>query len=74
MACSPARVLLYLVFKNCIFDGWWGWYYTLQRLMAEVLTALEIVDQRLRNNSPPVVTKVETNEEETKRTFMRQLT
>jgi glycosyltransferase involved in cell wall biosynthesis len=46
---APVLVFVYTLFaKGCILDGWSGWYYALQRLMAEVLTALEIVDARLR--------------------------
>lgn len=45
---APILVVFYTLFaKGCIFDGWPGWHYTLQRLCAEVLMALELVDQRL---------------------------
>lgn len=45
---APILVLLYTLFvKGCILDGWPGWYYALQRLCAEVLLALEIIDRRL---------------------------
>lgn len=39
-----------LIIKGCILDGWAGWYYALQRLLAEAMIALEIVDRRLRRN------------------------
>lgn len=39
-----------LIIKGCILDGWAGWYYALQRLIAETMIALEIVDRRLRRN------------------------
>jgi hypothetical protein len=43
-------VLFYALFvKGCILDGWAGWYYVLQRTLAEVMVALEIVDRRLRD-------------------------
>jgi glycosyltransferase involved in cell wall biosynthesis len=46
---APFAVFLYtLVFKGCFLDGWRGWYYALQRLLAETLIALEIIDRRLR--------------------------
>jgi hypothetical protein len=46
---TPLAVLVYtLFFKGCVFDGWPGWYYVLQRVFAETLIALEIVDRRLR--------------------------
>lgn len=46
---APLLVLLYTLFvKGCLLDGWPGWYYALQRLVAESLMALEIIDRRLR--------------------------
>ncbi len=48
---APPLVLFYTLFvKGCIFDGWPGWFYALQRLYAEVLLALEIVDRRLASH------------------------
>ena len=50
----PAPMLVFpyvLIAKRCVFDGWRGWYYSLQRLLAEILIALEIMDQRLRRGS-----------------------
>jgi glycosyltransferase involved in cell wall biosynthesis len=48
---APIGVLFYtLVGKGCILDGWPGWYYALQRLCAETLIALELLDQRLRGS------------------------
>jgi glycosyltransferase involved in cell wall biosynthesis len=48
---APIAVLLYvLLVKRCILDGWPGWYYALQRLFAESLLALEILDRRLRRD------------------------
>ena len=47
---APVGVFLYaLLVKGCILDGWAGWYYALQRAVAEALIALEIVDRRLRS-------------------------
>ena len=46
---SPFLVFFYtLIFKGCIFDGWAGWLYVLQRTNAEMMIALEIIDRRLR--------------------------
>jgi glycosyltransferase involved in cell wall biosynthesis len=46
---APLAVLMYvLVLKGCILDGWPGWYYTLQRFVAETMLTLELVDRRLR--------------------------
>jgi glycosyltransferase involved in cell wall biosynthesis len=48
---APIGVLFYTLFvKGCILDGWPGWYYALQRLCAETLIALEIIDRRLRGS------------------------
>ena len=46
---APLAVFVYtLVVTGCLWDGWRGWYYALQRLIAEAVLALEIVDRRLR--------------------------
>lgn len=37
-----------LLAKRCLFDGWPGLYYTLQRTLAETLIALEVIERRLR--------------------------
>jgi hypothetical protein len=37
-----------LILKGCLLDGWPGWYYALQRLVAETMLALELLDRRLR--------------------------
>lgn len=48
---APIGVFFYTLFaKGCLFDGWPGWYYVLQRVIAETLIALEIGDRRLRRN------------------------
>jgi hypothetical protein len=49
---SPILVFLYtLLAKGCILDGWVGWFYVLQRTLAETMTAIELMDQRLRASS-----------------------
>lgn len=46
---APILVFAYVLFaKRAILDGWAGWFYALQRLLAEVLIALELADRRLR--------------------------
>lgn len=46
---APLLVLPYtLIVRRCLFEGWPGWLYALQRLLAETLIALEIADRRLR--------------------------
>ena len=44
---AGAVMFLYLLFgKRLILDGWPGWYYTLQRSLAETLLALRILTER----------------------------
>jgi glycosyltransferase involved in cell wall biosynthesis len=45
---APLAVFFYaLIVKGCVLDGWPGWYYVLQRVLAEMLIALEIIDRRI---------------------------
>jgi len=47
----PAPILVFfytLILKRCLLDGWPGWLYVLQRTLAEVMLAIELVDRRLR--------------------------
>lgn len=45
---APIGVFFYASFiKGCILDGWPGWYYVLQRVVAEALLTLEIMDRQL---------------------------
>ena len=47
----PLGILFYtLIVKGCLLDGWPGWYYALQRLVAESLIALELLERRLRRD------------------------
>jgi glycosyltransferase involved in cell wall biosynthesis len=47
---APFLVVVYVLFvKGALLDGWAGWFYAFQRLLAEVLLALELLDRRLRN-------------------------
>lgn len=49
---APLAVFLYVLLgKRALLDGWAGWYYAFQRLLAEVLVALELADQRLRKSA-----------------------
>lgn len=50
----PAPILVFfyaLVVKRCFLDGRPGWHYVLQRVAAETLIALEVVDRRLRSGA-----------------------
>jgi glycosyltransferase involved in cell wall biosynthesis len=47
----PAPILVFLhtlILKGCLLDGWPGWLYVLQRTLAEITIALEIIDHRLK--------------------------
>ena len=47
---APFAVLFHaLIVQRCLFDGWYGWYYVLQRVLAESMIALEVADRRLRS-------------------------
>jgi glycosyltransferase involved in cell wall biosynthesis len=44
---APIVVLFYvLVIKGCLLDGWPGWFYALQRVLAECMIALELINRR----------------------------
>jgi glycosyltransferase involved in cell wall biosynthesis len=46
---APLLVFAYvLLIKGCLLDGWPGWYYALQRVLAECMISLELTDRRLR--------------------------
>jgi glycosyltransferase involved in cell wall biosynthesis len=46
---APSFSLFYvLLVKGCILDGYAGWSYALQRLIAEAMLAVELADRRLR--------------------------
>jgi len=45
---APFLVLFYVLFvRGCILDGRAGWLYVLQRMLAEILLAIELTDRRL---------------------------
>jgi glycosyltransferase involved in cell wall biosynthesis len=47
---APILVFLYVLFvKGCLLDGWPGWFYALQRALAENMLALELIDRRMRD-------------------------
>jgi hypothetical protein len=48
---APLAVLFYVLFvKRCLLDGWPGWFYALQRVVAEAMLALEIIDRQSRRS------------------------
>jgi hypothetical protein len=49
-AAVPASVVFTLLVKGTILDGWRGWYYALQRVLAEMLLALRLIERRFRHD------------------------
>jgi glycosyltransferase involved in cell wall biosynthesis len=46
---APVLMFFYVLFiKRCVLDGWSGWYYTFQRVCAETMLSIELLDRRLR--------------------------
>lgn len=42
---APWVILFYCLLVNgCLFDGWTGWYYTLQRVLAEIWLTIRLVE------------------------------
>ncbi|MDB9374989.1 glycosyltransferase family 2 protein [Nodularia sphaerocarpa] len=42
---APLIIFVYcLIFKGAILDGWHGWYYTFQRVLAEVLLSIHLIE------------------------------
>jgi glycosyltransferase involved in cell wall biosynthesis len=51
---APILVFVYtLIVKGCLLDGWQGWFYALQRLLAETMISLAVLDRRLRTRTEP---------------------
>jgi glycosyltransferase involved in cell wall biosynthesis len=49
---APIAVFVYtLIVKGCLLDGWPGWFYVLQRVFAEIMISLEIIDKRLSRDT-----------------------
>jgi hypothetical protein len=49
---APIVVFFYtLIVKGCALDGWPGWFYALQRVCAEIMIALEVIDKRLQRDT-----------------------
>ena len=49
---APFVVFLYcLIIKGGILDGWRGWYYAMQRVLAEILLSIRLVEARSSTKS-----------------------
>jgi len=50
---APFVILLYcLIFKGGILDGWHGWHYAFQRMLAELLLSLRLIEADFIRSSP----------------------
>jgi hypothetical protein len=47
---APALVFFFTAFyKRLLFDGWPGWYYILQRVLAEIILSLRLLEIKLNH-------------------------
>jgi hypothetical protein len=50
---GPPVVLLYcLIGRGLILDGWPGWYYAMQRMTADLILSLLLIQRDLARRSP----------------------
>ncbi len=54
IVASPALVFIYtLMWRGLILDGWPGWFYVLQRTLAETMLSLALLQRKLERGAPP---------------------
>lgn len=54
--CAPLLVLVYTLFlKGLILDGWPGWFYAFQRMLAETLLSLRLLEQRWMSSKDEII-------------------
>jgi glycosyltransferase involved in cell wall biosynthesis len=47
---APVVTLLYTLFaRKVILDGWHGWFYAFQRMLAEIMLSLRLLERRLKD-------------------------
>lgn len=51
-AAVPATFFYVLLVNGALLDGWRGWFYTLQRTLAEAMLALRLIEKRLGFDRP----------------------
>jgi glycosyltransferase involved in cell wall biosynthesis len=49
-AAVPASLIYTLLVKGTLWDGWRGWYYALQRILAEMLLALRLIERKMKHD------------------------
>jgi len=51
---APWLVFFYtLVVRGALFDGWRGWYYAFQRMIAEIMLSLRLLERRIFSSNTP---------------------
>ncbi|MBE9029823.1 glycosyltransferase family 2 protein [filamentous cyanobacterium LEGE 11480] len=56
---APFVVLVYcLILRGGIFDGWQGWFYAFQRMIAEMILSARLIEAAFKQKSAPVVNLV----------------
>ena len=45
-AAVPASLVYTLLARGTLLDGWRGWYYAMQRMLAEMLLAMRLIERR----------------------------
>lgn len=50
-AAIHASLVYTLLVKGTLLDGWRGWYYALQRLLAEMLLALRLLEKKMKDEN-----------------------
>jgi hypothetical protein len=56
---APAAFIYTLFVKRIIFDGWAGWFYVIQRTLAELLLSLVLLERRLSSKKLSITKKHE---------------
>lgn len=49
-ASVPASLVYTLLIKGTFWDGWRGWYYALQRMLAEMLLTMRLIEKKFKYN------------------------
>jgi glycosyltransferase involved in cell wall biosynthesis len=53
---APFFVLFYcLILKGGILDGWHGWYYAFQRMIAEMIFSIRLIESKLEKKNTQIV-------------------
>jgi len=53
---APFVILFYcLIFNQGILDGWYGWYYALQRTLAEILLSIRLIEMEKFESQVPTM-------------------